>query len=126
MGILEILAKAPDADGLKDYLPKAQAYVDKQMTALRKGQVPQEKLLMSLRLTREMNEYSSPSPAARAAKQRSGCCDRDRTHIRVPAHISVAGAEQSAPLPPYFFSSSVPKRLILPARLGLLRMLPGF
>jgi DNA polymerase-2 len=69
MGILEILAKAPDADGLKDYLPKAQAYVDKQMAALCKGQVPLEKLLMSQRLTREVSEYSSPSPPARAAKQ---------------------------------------------------------
>jgi DNA polymerase elongation subunit (family B) len=44
-------------------------YVDKQMTALRKGQVPLEKLLMSQRLTREVDDYSSPSPAARAAKQ---------------------------------------------------------
>jgi DNA polymerase-2 len=69
MGILEILAKAPDADGLKEFLPKAQAYVDKQMAALRNGQVPLEKLLMSQRLTREVDEYSSPSPAARAAKQ---------------------------------------------------------
>nr|MBN1229611.1 hypothetical protein [Anaerolineae bacterium] len=69
MGILEILAKAPDADGLKDYLPKAQVYVDRQMTTLRKGQVPLEKLLMSQRLTREVGDYSSPSPVARAAKQ---------------------------------------------------------
>jgi DNA polymerase-2 len=69
IGIMEILGKALDADGLKDYLPKAQAYVDKQMTALRKGQVPMEKLLMSQRLTREVGEYSSPSPAARTAKQ---------------------------------------------------------
>jgi len=69
MGVLEILAKAPDADGLKDVLPKAQAFVGKQLTALRKGQVPLEKLLVSQRLTREVGEYSSPSPAARAVKQ---------------------------------------------------------
>jgi len=69
VGILEILAKAPDADGLKDVLPKAQAFVDKQLMALRKGQVPLEKLLVSQRLTREVGEYSSPSPAARAVKQ---------------------------------------------------------
>ncbi len=69
MGILEILAKAPDADGLKDVLPKAQAFVDKQLTLLRRGKVPLEKLLVSQRLTREVGEYSSPSPAARAVKQ---------------------------------------------------------
>jgi len=69
VGILEILAKAPDADGLKDVLPKAQAFVDKQLTALRKGQVSLEKLLVSQRLTREVGEYSAPSPAARAVKQ---------------------------------------------------------
>jgi DNA polymerase-2 len=69
MGLLELLAKAPEADGLKDLLPKAQAFVDKHLTALRKGQVPLEKLLVSQRLTREVGEYSSPSPAARAVKQ---------------------------------------------------------
>jgi DNA polymerase-2 len=69
MGILEILAKAPDAGGLKDILPKALAFVEKQLTSLRKGQIPLEKLLVSQRLTREVGEYSSPSPAARAVKQ---------------------------------------------------------
>jgi DNA polymerase II len=69
MGILEILAKAPDADGLKDVLPIAQAYVDKQLSVLRAGKVPLEKLLVSQRLTRELGEYSSPSPAARAVRQ---------------------------------------------------------
>lgn len=69
LGILEILAKAPDADGLKDVLPKARAFVRKQMEALRARDVPVEKLLVSQKLSRELGEYSSPSPAARAVWQ---------------------------------------------------------
>jgi len=69
MGILEILAQAPDADGLKDVLPKAQAFVCRQLEVLRTGRVPVEKLLISQKLSRELGEYSSPSPAARAVWQ---------------------------------------------------------
>jgi DNA polymerase-2 len=69
LGLLEILAKAEDADGLKDVLPKAQAFVQKQMNALRLRRVPVEKLLVSQKLSRELGEYSTPSPAARAVWQ---------------------------------------------------------
>jgi DNA polymerase-2 len=69
MAIMEILAKAEDADGLKDVLPKAQAFVQKQMSALRMMKVPVEKLLVSQKLSRELGEYSTPSPAARAVRQ---------------------------------------------------------
>jgi len=69
MGILNILSKAPDADALKDVLPKAQDFIRKQLALLRAGQVPLEKLLVAQKLSRELGEYSSPSPAARAARQ---------------------------------------------------------
>ncbi len=69
MALLEILARAEDADGLKDVLPKAQAFVQKQMSALRTMCVPVEKLLVSQKLSRELGEYSSPSPAAQAVWQ---------------------------------------------------------
>jgi DNA polymerase-2 len=69
LAILEILAQAPDADRLEDALPKAQAYVRRQVDALRAGRVPVEKLLVSQKLSRELGEYSSPSPAARAVRQ---------------------------------------------------------
>lgn len=69
MSILEILAQAPDAEGLKDVLPKAQALVHKRLETLRTGRVPVEKLLVSQKLSRELGEYSSPSPAARAVQQ---------------------------------------------------------
>jgi len=73
MAIMEILAKAEDADGLKDVLPKAQAFVQKQMSSLRMTKVPVEKLLVSQKLSRELGEYSTPSPAARAVRQLEAC-----------------------------------------------------
>ena len=73
MAIMEILAKAEDADGLKDVLPKAKAFVQKQFSALRLMRVPVEKLLVSQKLSRELGEYSTPSPAARAVLQLEAC-----------------------------------------------------
>lgn len=69
LGILNILAKAPDADCLPDFLPQARAFVKRRVDDLMKGRVPLEELLVSQRLSRELNEYSSPSPAARAVWQ---------------------------------------------------------
>jgi DNA polymerase elongation subunit (family B) len=43
--------------------------VCKVMEVLRAGRVPLEKLLVSQKLSRELGEYSSPSPAARAVRQ---------------------------------------------------------
>ena len=69
MAILEILAQAPDADHLGAAFLKAQAYARKRMETLRTGRVPAEKLLVAQKLSRELGEYSSPSPAARAVRQ---------------------------------------------------------
>ncbi|MGE5249624.1 MAG: DNA polymerase domain-containing protein [Bacteroidota bacterium] len=69
MGILEILARAPDADHLKDVLFQAEAFAWRQLKALREGRVPAEKLLAAQKLSRELGEYSTPSPAARAVRQ---------------------------------------------------------
>jgi DNA polymerase-2 len=69
MRLLEILARAPDADALGEVLPLAKAYVRKQLKLLRSGGVPVEKLLISQKLSRELGEYSSPSPSARAVRQ---------------------------------------------------------
>ena len=69
LGLLEILARAPDADGLPEVLPQAQAYAHRQLQALMAGRVAQEKLLVSQKLSRELAAYSSPSPAARAVWQ---------------------------------------------------------
>jgi DNA polymerase-2 len=69
LNLLEILSQALDASELKDVLPKAQAYAHRQMLKLRSGRVPLEELLVSQKLSRELGEYSSPSPAARAVRQ---------------------------------------------------------
>jgi hypothetical protein len=68
MAIMEILAKAEDADDLKDVYPKALVYAKDAMKALRTGRVPMEKLLLQ-KLNLELGEYSSPSPAAQAVWQ---------------------------------------------------------
>jgi DNA polymerase-2 len=69
MGILKILAHAPDADHLPEVLPQAQAFARRQLEKLRTGCVPVEELLVAQKLSRELGEYSSPSPAARAVRQ---------------------------------------------------------
>ena len=69
MSIMEILARAGDAEHLKDVYPRALSFADSEMKALRAGRVPLEKLLVSQKLSRELGEYSSPSPAARAVRQ---------------------------------------------------------
>ena len=69
MKILEILAKSPDADRLPGFLPEALKYIGQRLDDLMKGRVPLEELLVSQRLSRELNKYSTPSPAARAVWQ---------------------------------------------------------
>lgn len=66
MELIEILAGSPEpANGL----PRAFAWLRRCLTDLRAGQVPLDQLLLSQRITREVEEYRSPSPAARAARQ---------------------------------------------------------
>jgi DNA polymerase-2 len=69
MAIMEILAHAEDAEHLKEVYPQALAFAHGEMQVLRAGRVPLEKLVVSQKLSRELGEYSSPSPAARAVWQ---------------------------------------------------------
>jgi len=69
MSLLEILAKVEDASQLMQVLPKAEAFAHKQLCLLKNGKVPPEELLMALKLSRELTQYSVPSPAARAVQQ---------------------------------------------------------
>ncbi len=69
MELLNILARAPDADHLADHLPAARALLKRGENDLRAGRVPLEKLLLAQKLSRELDSYRSPSPAARAAMQ---------------------------------------------------------
>ena len=67
--ILNILAQADDARDLPFYLPEIQALVAEKLDALQRGQIPLEDLIVRQRLSRELDEYRTPSPAARAATQ---------------------------------------------------------
>jgi DNA polymerase-2 len=67
--ILEILAQAPQAGELPHRLPEVAALLRRRLAELRSGAVPAEELLVTQRLSRALEEYSTPSPAARAAAQ---------------------------------------------------------
>jgi DNA polymerase-2 len=67
--MLDILAKAPDAEHARELLPQAQTLVRRRLVELRGGRVPPEKLIVRQTLSRELEAYRSPSPAAVAARQ---------------------------------------------------------
>jgi DNA polymerase II len=69
MEILHRLAAAPDADCLPERLPEIRALLRKKLRALRTGRAPLESLLVSQKLSRNLDAYHVPSPAARAAAQ---------------------------------------------------------
>ena len=67
--MLNILAKAPDAEHVPNLLPEVQALVHCRLADLKRGRVPPEKLIVRQTLSRELDAYRSPSPAALAARQ---------------------------------------------------------
>jgi DNA polymerase-2 len=67
--MLDILAKAPDAEYARDLLPEVQALVRRRLAALKIGRVPPEKLIVRQTLSRKLEAYHSPSPTALAARQ---------------------------------------------------------
>jgi DNA polymerase-2 len=67
--MLDILAKAPDAEQARDLLPEVQALVHRRLADLKRGRVPLEKLIVHQTLSRELEAYRSPSPTALAARQ---------------------------------------------------------
>lgn len=69
MEILRLLARVPNADHLYRCLPQIVTLLRRRLAALRAGQIPLKELLVSLKLSRELDEYRVPSPAARAAAQ---------------------------------------------------------
>jgi DNA polymerase-2 len=69
MQILEVLARVPDPDSLKDCLPEIRALIQDRLTDLRSGSIPLEKLIIYQTINRNLNEYKSPSPASTALGQ---------------------------------------------------------
>ncbi|MBP7044658.1 MAG: hypothetical protein KBE23_18030 [Chloroflexi bacterium] len=69
LAILQRLAAVPDGQPLASALPDVLALLRQRAHALRGGRIPAAQLLVSQRLSRTLDEYRTPSPAARAAAQ---------------------------------------------------------
>jgi len=69
LAVLEILAKADTTQEWAKRIPNVLAFVEHAKHNLKAGHVPQEELIVRQKLSRGLEEYKSPSPAARAALQ---------------------------------------------------------
>jgi DNA polymerase II len=69
MEIIETLIRTASVDDLPTYVPKILRLLRRALEQLRAGRIPLEDLLVSQTLSRELAEYRTPSPAARAAAQ---------------------------------------------------------
>lgn len=69
MEALRWLAQAPSVDELPQYMPGALELLRRRLHLLRDGRVPLDQLVLGQRLSRELDLYVTPSPAARAALQ---------------------------------------------------------
>jgi len=69
MQILETLAKAPDAKGLKEYLPEIRELILEKQTALRSGSIPLDQFIIRQTVSRTLKEFRSPSPVSTALEQ---------------------------------------------------------
>jgi DNA polymerase-2 len=67
--MLRLLGRVPDADALPELLPEVEALVRRRLSDLKHGRIPLEKLIVRQQLSRTLEEYRSPSPAARALMQ---------------------------------------------------------
>jgi DNA polymerase-2 len=67
--ILDLLGEAPQAGELIGQLPHVHALLQTRLRELREGKIPLAELLVSQKLSRPLDEYRVPSPAARAAAQ---------------------------------------------------------
>ena len=69
LAVLEILARADTPQELAERVPDVLAFVEHCKSQLRAGRVPLEELIVRQRISRALDGYKSPSPAARAALQ---------------------------------------------------------
>ncbi len=67
--MLECLSRAGSLKDLPGSLAMAFGVFHQALTNLRSGEVPQEKLVVTSRVSHELGSYRSPTPAARAAMQ---------------------------------------------------------
>lgn len=67
--ILEILARAPNTESLKNCLPEIRALIREKQNALRSHLVPLEKLIVHQTISRNLKDYRAPVPAFSALQQ---------------------------------------------------------
>jgi len=67
--VLQILAKEKDSGQLASLFPEVLNMLQGRMSALSNRKVPVKELLITQTLSRELSEYKTPSPVARAAGQ---------------------------------------------------------
>jgi DNA polymerase-2 len=67
--VLSCLSKAGSLDEIPVYLPRACEFVEEEKSKLKAGQIPMKDLIVTQSLSRAIEAYRSPSPAARAAGQ---------------------------------------------------------
>lgn len=67
--LLGILARAPSTADLPAMLPQIVGYLHSRLTDLNAGHIPPAELLVTQQLSRELDQYRLPSPAARAVAQ---------------------------------------------------------
>ncbi|HSF83285.1 MAG TPA: DNA polymerase domain-containing protein [Anaerolineales bacterium] len=76
LALLEHLAQAASVEELPALLPGALRTLRRAQAELRRGRVPLDELLVSQKLSKELADYSVPSPSARAAMQ---LCEAGKT-----------------------------------------------
>jgi len=69
LAALEVLARANTPHEFADHVPDVMKLVEDAKRELRTGHVPLDELIVRQRLSRALDGYKSPSPAARAALQ---------------------------------------------------------
>jgi DNA polymerase-2 len=69
MQVVELLGQAQDSAQLAGLLAQALAFLRRQLKLLRAGQAPLKELVVTQKLSRDLDLYRTPSPAARAAAQ---------------------------------------------------------
>ena len=67
--VLDCLSQARTLEEVDLYIPKAQGLIQKAWQDLRNRRIPLEELVITQSLSREVERYKTPSPAARAAGQ---------------------------------------------------------
>jgi DNA polymerase II len=72
LGMLERMAQVPDAEHLPGCLPELLSLLRGYLSSLRGRRIPLSDLVVSQKLSRRLDEYRTPSPAARAAAQLEG------------------------------------------------------